>query len=1052
MALILCGAYPLHAQSANNADDNNAPDIIVTGSSLRGVPAVGSNLISVGAEAIEDNAVQTVQQLLQTVPQIWGSNAAGQGAFASFDASGLAVPQIHGLGGANSSSTLVVIDGHRFPTMGVRRNLPDPNFIPPNAIQRVEVLAEGASSIYGSDAVAGVLNFITKRRFDGVELSGQAGFGKDYRTSSFSASLGKRWDDGGFAVFYNYSKRGDLLGADRPRTLPNQLANGGRNFGNFNCGPASFQAVGSSTIYLYPYSGAGMSNAQAGAPCEQASVTALIPKEKRNSLMVKADYEFSDNFRFNGDVVYSNRISDQRQSVGTITAKVFGAGNAATSQINPFFVAPTAAPLVNEGTVRFDGNELFPDGANVRSAIEVFYGFGNLEYDLDDNWRVTASLVSGVSTSSEVRTGELCGSCVNLALNGSTNGNGTLTQPAIPGTTLVVNNVPLTTANALDVWNPRATNRTSADVLKRIRDSRTFQRARQNLQQYTLKVDGALFALPAGDVKVAVGADMVKLSVDSDVAESNNTGPHSLSSSYNAYLYERTVKSLFGEMLLPVISEEMGIPGIRSLEFNVSGRYDHYDEFGSLFNPKIAFNWTVVEGLKIRGNYAESFVAPQFSTYGPDKLTGENGRSVDTYFGPQNGTLEIPLAKYPEARAIPGCNTVGQVTCTLGTASIAGMRLEGANPDVGPATGKAWAIGADFTPTFLPGLSASVTYWHNTLKGAAGSPPLAIVVNSDAFHDLLTIYPTGATPAQIEAYRGGRRQNSPLSAGTIYFGLDFRNYNVYTVFVEGVDWDVHYRHRTGWGSIRGGVSGTYKTRFDQTSGPGEPVFSILNKSRYLGTFPSIQTEIRADLGVEAGPFKATAFANYSGGYTFFNASAINPLVTENGIPVGGGDKVKSYTSVSLNLQYNLKDLLPIDATLFADVDNVFDAYPPFVNFNTGFDNFVTFPMGRVRRTAAALRPWSKVRAPAVPSAANEHGGGKRPSPVSCRRRPFHGRPLAGHRFRPRYMSPSRAPIRRLASMPTSSIAVAASRKASANGAPGKETGASLPVNSVNSEL
>lgn len=944
IALVMGAATPAFAQ--DDADSEQANDIVVTGSSLRGVPAVGSNLISVGAEAIEDNAVQTVQQLLQTVPQIWGANAAGQGAFASFDASGLAVPQIHGLGGANSSSTLVVIDGHRFPTMGVRRNLADPNFIPPNALQRVEVLAEGASSIYGSDAVAGVLNFITKRRFSGVELSGQVGFGEDYRKWSVSASLGHSWGDGGMAVFYNYSDRGDLLGRDRPLTLPDQRARGGRNFGSFNCGPTSFQPRGSSNIYLYPYSGAGIANTQDNAPCENASVTALIPTEKKHSVMVKLDQEVGDRLKLGGDLVYSIRRSDQAISVGNITATVFGPGSGMGGQINPFFVAPTGT-TATQGTVRFNGDELFPDGANVRSEIEVFYGTANAEFALNDNWRLSGFIVAGMSVSSEQRSGELCGACVLLALNGSTNGNGDLTQPAIPGTNIFVNNAPLTLDNAFDIWNPRASNRTSAAVLARVRDSRTFQRARQELQQYNLKLDGTVFSLPAGDVKAAIGLDMVKMSVDSQVAEPNNTGPTSLSSSYNAYLYERTVKSVFGELLLPIVSPEMGIPGIRRLDINVSGRYDHYNEFGSLFNPKFAFNWEVVEGLKLRGNYAESFVAPQFSTYGPDKLTGQSGRSVDTYFGPQNGTLVIPLDKYPEARAIPGCNAANQVTCTLGTASIAGMRLEGANPDVGPATGKAWAIGADFTPVFLPGFVTSVTYWHNTLAGAAGSPPLAIVVNSDAFHDLLKIYPNGATPAEIEAYRGGRRQNSPLSSGPIYFGLDFRNFNVYTVFVEGIDFDVRYRHQTDWGSIRVGLAGTYKTRFDQSSGPGEPVFSILNRNRYLGTFPSNKTDLRADFGIEAGAVKASVFANFTGGYTFFNANAINPVTSVKGIPTGGGDKVKSYTSVSLNLQYDLSKALPVDANIFLDVDNVFDTYPPFVNFNTGFDNFLAFPMGRV---------------------------------------------------------------------------------------------------------
>lgn len=948
--LLVSAASAVNAQapapSAAAVPPVSLEEIVVTGSSIRGAPPVGSNLITIGADAVEDNAVTTVQQLLQTTPQIWGMNAAGQGAFGSFDASGLAVPQIHGLGGANSSSTLVVIDGHRFPTMGVRRNLADPNFIPPNAIERVEILAEGASSVYGSDAVAGVLNFITHRRYEGFGVSAQKGFGDDYDTWSASLSLGHRWGEGGAAFFYNYSDRSDLLGRDRPRTLPDQRAQGGGNFQNFNCGPTTFQPAGSSLIYFSPYTAAGVSNAQANAPCEQSSDVALIPEEIKHSMMMKLDHQVNDKLRLGGDVVYSDRTANQVSSVGTVTATVFGPGSGRGGQINPFFVAP-AGTTANQGTVRWDANSLFPDGQDVESGISVFYGTLNAEYALTDTWTLSAFIMSGTSLSTETRTGGLCGACATLALNGATNSNGTLALPAIPDSTVVVNNVPLTLANALDIWNPLATNRTSPEVRRQLLDSRNYQRVSQDVNQYNVKIDGTLWSIPSGAIRSAVGLDMVTYSVDSEVGEQNNTGPVSRSSSYNAFLYERTVKSAFAEILVPLVSEEMDVPGVQSLDINISGRYDDYDEFGALKNPKFAFNWQITNGFRVRGNYAESFVAPQFSTYGPDKLTGEYGRSVDAFFGPQNGTLTIILDKYPEARTIPGCNTPGQVTCTLGTAGIPGMRLDGANPEVGPATGENWALGFDWQPGFLPGFATSITYWHTTLKDAAGSPPLAIVVNSNRFRDLLQIYPTGATPAEIEAFRGGLRQSAPLASGPMYFGLDFRNYNVYTVFVEGIDYDLRYRHQFGWGGMEFGINGTYKTRFDQTSGPGEPVFSILNKNRYLGTFPSNQHEFRADIGIEVGDLKASLAANWSGGYTFWNSNSIIPIQTVEGIPVSGGDKVDSYTSVRLNVQYDLSSMLPGDTVATLNVDNLFDSYPPFVNFNTGFDNFISFPMGRV---------------------------------------------------------------------------------------------------------
>ena len=958
------------ADQAAASDPNDAqldgPDIVVTGSSIRGAPAVGSNLISVGREAIEDNAVSTVQELLKTIPQVTGAQSAGQGSFAANDSAGAAVPQIHGLGGSNSSSTLVVVDGHRFPLTGIIRNLPDPNFIPTNAIERVEVLAEGASSIYGSDATAGVLNFITRRKFSGVEATAQHSWADGKKDWSATLSLGTRWDTGGGAVFYSYSDRGALSNADRPEFGDDLRARGGSNFGNFNCSPASIQPAGQSLIFLYPYTGPGIVNSQANAPCGQSQYRDMVPQERRHSVMVKLDQEVGDRLTLSGDMVFSSRTNVQRNPVAiasstgsqpsnqNITATVFGPGSGKGGQINPFYVNPTGLEGATQQTIRWDGNDLFPEGAKSTGLSETFYGHARAEYEISDDWQIAAFTVVGMNTAKATITGSICQSCFLMALNGTTNGAGNLNQPSIPNTNVFVNQVPLTVDNAIDIWNPLATNRTNPEVLRRIMDSRNYQSARQIIQQYNVTANGKLFSLPGGDVRVAIGGEIVKYNIETEVVEPNNTGPSSTGSSFNAFKYLRTVKAAYGELLIPVVGEDMEVPGVKSFVLNVSGRIDHYNEFGSIENPKFAFNWEVIDGLKIRGNYATSFVAPQFSTYGPDRLSGIDGRSVDTFFGPQNGTLQVDLAVYPEARGIPGCNAEGQQFCTLGTAAIPGMRLDGANPDVTPSTGKTWAIGADFSPTFLPGFNASVTYWHTTIKETSGGPPLGIVLYSEKWHDLLKIYPNGATPEEIEAYRGGRRQRSPLASGPIYFGLDFRNFNVYTLFVEGIDFDVNYRHRFDWGSIRGGIAGTYKTRFDQTAWEGEPVFSVLNKNRFNGTFPSNRLDLRGSLAFEVGNAKASIFATHTGKYTFWGSTALNPVTTTNGVPTGGGDKVKGYTTVDLNLSYDLSDMLPAKVEVFLDANNVFDKMPPFVNISGGYDSLIAFPMGRAVTIGARL--------------------------------------------------------------------------------------------------
>ncbi len=415
------------------------------------------------------------------------------------------------------------------------------------------------------------------------------------------------------------------------------------------------------------------------------------------------------------------------------------------------------------------------------------------------------------------------------------------------------------------------------------------------------------------------------------------------------------------------------MPFARRIDLNISGRYDHYSDFGDI-KIEVRRDLGSRRGPEAAGQLRHVVRGAAILHLRP--------RRAERHRRPKRRHLLRAAERHAEraARQIsggpddPGCNAPGQATCILGTATIAGMRLDGANPDVKPATGMTWAFGADFAPRFLPGLTANVTYWHTSLKGTSGSPPLSIVINSDAFHDLLKIYPNGATAAEIEAYRGGRRQRSPLSSGPIYFGLDFRNYNVYTVYVEGIDFDVHYRHQFDWGSIRGGIAGTYKTRFDQTAADGEPVFSVLNRNRFNGTFPSIRTDMRADISMDVGPVSAALFANYTGGFTFWGSTALNPVTSSGGIPNGGGDKVRVYTTFDANLTYKFGKSIPGEPSLFVQVQNLFDTYPPFENTSQGFDNFVGFVLGRVVNVGVRVKfqdiaiGWRPRPSPAWPAA------------------------------------------------------------------------------------
>ena len=170
-------------------------EVVITGTSIRGTTPVGANLITVGRDAIAETGAQTMQQILASVPAITGFGNSAQGGFGSADASGTYAPTIHGLGASASNGTLVLIDGRRLPLSGINHTLADPNIIAPLSIERVEVLPDGASSTYGSDAVAGVINFITRKNFKGFEVSGQAGLADGYNTEEGGFLWGDAWDN-----------------------------------------------------------------------------------------------------------------------------------------------------------------------------------------------------------------------------------------------------------------------------------------------------------------------------------------------------------------------------------------------------------------------------------------------------------------------------------------------------------------------------------------------------------------------------------------------------------------------------------------------------------------------------------------------------------------------------------------------------------------------------------------------------------------------------------------------------------------------------------------
>src|SRR5471030_1958003 len=373
-------------------------EVTVTGTSIRGTAPVGSNVITVDQQVIQTSDAHNMQELLNTIPALSTANAPPQGT----NNNSFFQPQIHQLAGSISNSTLAVVDGMRFVGAG-GDSLSDPNIIPTIAIQRVEVLADGASSIYGSDAVSGVVNFITRDSFDGLQIQAEGGGADNYSKYNLSALAGGSWDHGSALIAIQHSYISDLALSARVSTQ-NFIPFGGTNQRSFNCSPATITPAGSTLIYPSATSTAPIANTQANALCDNISGD-YIPKETRDNLFAKFRQEFG-NLTLTATALIANRKDVQYTSAGTISATAFGTG----AQANPFYTNPPGVAAASQ-TVRYDFSQLIPQSIQPQGASDI-YGALNAKYDFDHGflkgWQVNAWAVTTQDNSYAAIYGGFC--------------------------------------------------------------------------------------------------------------------------------------------------------------------------------------------------------------------------------------------------------------------------------------------------------------------------------------------------------------------------------------------------------------------------------------------------------------------------------------------------------------------------------------------------------------------------------------------------------------------------------------------------------------------
>jgi iron complex outermembrane recepter protein len=951
-------ASPALAQPA--APAAAVEEVTVTGTSIRGTAPVGSNVITVDQQVIQTSDAHNMQELLNTIPALSTANAPPQGT----NNNSFFAPQIHQLAGSISNSTLAVVDGMRFVGAG-GDTLADPNIIPTVAIQRVEVLADGASSIYGSDAVSGVVNFITRKDYEGLQLSVEAGVADQYNTTSGSLLWGTKWDKGSVMLAGGYTFQSELRGSARRLTsMGDYTSIGGTNYTSvYGCPSAGIIVPGNAGVFLSAASTSAVANTQANKNCNIQPYGDVLPESVRQNVLMKVNQEFGDRLSATVMVDYNELNLTTRLQPGQITTNttVFGPTSGKGGQINPFYQAPAGSPgstaseqvswvdLMGRGDGTDFGRSLLNE--------EAFYAQGSLTYKVSDSWQAKFTDALGVDHYDGSTINTFCGSCATLALNGTAQSNGSTTTTDVAGQNVIALNTPLTTANALDVWNPAASNHTNTLVRQQLYSNKSGGDTQNTFNQARLEVDGPLFSLPAGDVKVAFGGEYANYHLYNLSTGSNGTGFINNGATVSVFRSRRNVMSGFGEVNIPVISPDMNIPLVQKVQVGLSARYDKYSDVGPTFNPKYAVDWTITDDIKLRANYSTSFVAVPVGISGDPSQGGEFGGGAS--IAPLS---PVPVSAFPAVTGIPGCQglTAGQ-SCNLGSTTNPGLirQYGSALANARPQRGNGINLGADITPSFIPGLIINLTYFQQKYKGGITAPNHTQIVNTPSASNLLTLCPSpsGCTQAQIDAFTrvpfGGTvaGQLPPI----IYFLENHDENNVLDLAIQGIDLNVSYVFDTRFGQFHAGQGLTQFMKFDEAL-LGGTSFSVLGTSAFNSTFPSVAMQSRSNLGWSDDTISMDVFMNWTSAYRNIGATAANPPTADaNGALVVGGDHVNANVTFDMHASYNFQDGWLGGDQIFFDVKNVFDKDPPFYNYavpsntnsSNGINTFVSNPIGRL---------------------------------------------------------------------------------------------------------
>ena len=875
--------------------------VVVTGSLIRRVDLeTASPVVTLDRATITNSGKPVLGDVLQQMPSISGNATNPQN---NSNGGGVASPLLEAGDGASRVSlrglginrTLVLVNGQRMAN-------PDINLIPPDMIERVDVLAEGASTVYGSDAIGGVVNFILRKDFKGAQFSLNDGISShgDAQRRGFNLTAGATGDNFSIAAGLDYNKYDATLASRRKFSKQQLYLSSG-----------SVVAAGSSSIptgriqvpasiasqYGCPINSSGTANVTlaqgdgsslgdyrcrlASDTFNYAALNYIQTAQKRTNGFVLGSYNFTDSLTGFVDAFYNHTVSsgqDAPSPVGTGDGLIISSSN----PINPFGVTFSQNPVPGDPNSGYNfQTRLTGAGTRVHSyttnTAQINAGLrGN--FGQESSWIWDASVNYSHTKRDQRDTNEVDIPALQAAVDGG--------------------------ANIFDQASV-------GDQLKNGVKTPIYVFT-QSTKQAQFDASGELWDLPAGAMQLSAGALYRKQFMNYTVSDFAVLDPVTTTCQIlqeacgSPGRGDFDVKEVYAETLIPLLSEQ---PWAHSLNLDLGIRTSNYSTTGTTTNGKIAIEWRPVADLLVRGTVSQVFRAPNLNEL-------HDGRTLvqPNLNDPCRGLTADQLAAHQAACQFVPVNWAGnspaQVNTFYSGAATVGSTLK-------PEKGKSINLGLVYDPDWLPGLSTSVDFWHIYLSDTLTAIQADIVVNS-CFNNASSPYCSFIH----------REDNTSRQPGQVFL-INTPVVNLGNLSTTGIDYTLRYKlphfdlGNMDPGNFRAGLSTSYTSTYNVNATPGEPGAETVN---YAGTYsPQFGNISRlrgtVTLNWEKGNWNAQWQSRYINKLTALNADY---NIAGVNIPMA------SVTYHSIQLGYAVPS---IHTRFDVGVDNLSNKLPPLVYQN-----------------------------------------------------------------------------------------------------------------------